>query len=107
MSDCFSLKIWMKIGALGALDAVGRPGPSSLLERNVVGGVPVLRRYDQRELGNKPINDGHDLVSFVHGKRALRAKVILNIDEDQCGVLELGLHCRSSWVHSSQGLNVG
>jgi hypothetical protein len=53
----------------------------------MVGGVPVLSRYDQRELGNEPIDDGNDLVSFVHGKRSLRAEVVLDIDKDQCGVL--------------------
>ena len=86
----------MKLGPARPLNAVGRPGASSLFERNVIDGVPVLRRYDQRELGDQPIDYGNDLISFVHGKRALRAEVVLNIDKDQRGVLKLGLHSGSS-----------
>src|SRR6185295_18712390 len=92
MGDCVSLEIRMKLGAASPLHTVRRPRTAPLPERNVIGWVPVLGGYYEREPGHQSIDDRDDLVALVDGKRAARTEIILDIDKDQRGVLELRSH---------------
>src|SRR3546814_10942465 len=49
-------------------------------EGGMVRRVPVLGQQDMRELPAEPIGERHDLVAAGYGERAIRAKVVLQVD---------------------------
>ena len=52
-------------------------------EAAVVARMPVLRGHDKIVLRLDAIDQRHDPVAFGHGKRPARAKVVLDVGDDQ------------------------
>src|SRR3989338_1232242 len=72
------------------LNTVGGPDPAILLKRVMVIRMPVPRCKDRRILFPEPLNigvqDRDHLISICNRQRATRAKIVLNIYNDQGGI---------------------
>ena len=81
----------MKFGAVAPLHAMLRPGPAERREARMIRRVPVARGDDlcagRRGLVDQLVDDRHDIVAFRDGELSARAKVPLQID-DQQGVVQ-------------------
>jgi hypothetical protein len=68
----------------GQLDHfAGLPARMGRRETPVVGGVPVLRRHNQRKDLLHPIRHGNHLVAVWHRQRAAGQEIVLQIDQDE------------------------
>src|SRR5581483_2477978 len=70
----------VKIRSLRFLDAMRRP----LFEVNAVLGMPILGGDDQWKKIHQLIDDGNDLVPLGNRQGPTGAKIILNIDDQEC-----------------------
>src|SRR5690606_15826603 len=101
-------EVRVEVGALGALDAVGRPRPALRLERDVVRRVPVARGEDgdAGRLGglDPAVEDGDDGVAPGHGERAAGAEVALDVDEEEgVALAEAGRGHGGGWRWAWEG----
>ena len=95
-------EVGVEFGAPGVLDAVDGPDASILLEVRSVGWVPVLRVDDASAgglSGSDSVVEGRDdLVAATHGEAAAGVgEVVLDIDDDEGGVLIPADHAGPPW----------
>jgi hypothetical protein len=86
----------VKLRALRALDAVRRPDTAERLEVLRLLRMPVAGGVDGTaggsEAGGVFVQHWHDAVAIRHFERTARAEVILDIDDDQRGVVQRIVH---------------
>src|SRR5438067_13717114 len=63
-----------------------RPARMTRGEARMAGGMPILSQYHVIETVDKLVDLGHDVVAAADRQCSAGAKVILRIDDDECGV---------------------
>src|SRR6267142_8303 len=66
-------------------------------ERAVAGWMPVLRQNHMIETLGEPVDDRHDRVALADSQGAIRAEIVLHVD-DQQQIVGLNLHASSSML---------
>src|SRR6185312_10723525 len=62
--------------------------------------MPILGQHHMVEAFRQPVDDGYNLITGADRKRATRAKIVLNVDDEQQFVAGPGLHLhlRRDWL---------
>jgi len=86
LGDPRRVEVRVQLGPAGALDAVRRPRPALLAERQVVRRMPVAGGDDEVEarVARQLVDAVDDRVAAGHGQRAVgRDEVVLVVDDDE------------------------
>src|SRR6185437_199956 len=70
--------------------------------------MPVLGQHHMVEAFRQPVDHGYNFITGADRKRATRAEIVLNVDDEQQFVagpgLHLHLHLRGDWLFKSARL---
>src|SRR5262245_35025121 len=77
----------MELRPTRALNAVRRPRASTLFETDMTRWMPIARGINRNVLvmsfGDPTIEDGHNAIPFSDAERAVRTKVVLDVDDEE------------------------
>ena len=66
-------------------------------ERDMAGGVPILRQHDVGETLGDAVDDGNDLLAVFDGEAAAGQEAVLDIDDQQRGSPSGLIDAAQSW----------
>src|SRR5829696_4912119 len=98
-------KVRMKGSPLRVLDAVRWPGSARGMEAQMLCGMPISGGEDRRtsldRILDPAVQNGHDIMALLNGKRPAWAEVLLHIHQDEGVTRTQGLWRIHSNLHPS------